>query len=127
MRNNIIHLFLSLRLIFLGTFVVYNTSEVVQKRFTHEISRLLTKTSSTRSLLFTHSLDIIKKQPIIGYGAGSFTDIFRKINKKTENIVRHSHRTPHNNYLYVWIELGILGLIILISIFYFQIRELKKL
>ena len=50
-----------------------------------------------------------------------------KLAKKTQKIVRYNHKTPHNNYLYVWIELGILGLIILLSIFYFQIRELIKL
>ena len=36
------------------------------------------------------------------------------------------HKTPHNNYLYVWMELGILGLIMLLSIFYFQIYEMYK-
>ena len=127
LRKNIKHLVLSIGLLLLGVVVVYNTSEMVQKRYTLEISRFLTKQSSSRSLLFTHSLDIINKQPIIGYGTGSFTDIFRKIDKKTEKIVSYDHKTPHNNYLYVWIELGILGLIILLSIFYFQIRELKKL
>ena len=127
LRKNIKYLALVLFLIYLSVFVVYNTSEALQKRFTKEISIFLSKESSSRSLLFTHSLDIIKKKPIIGYGTGSFTDIFRKINKKTEKIVRYNHKTPHNNYLYVWIELGILGLIILLSIFYFQIRELIKL
>ena len=107
--------------------MIYNTSETVQKRFTQEISSFLSKESSSRSLLFTHSLDIIKKKANNWLWNGSFTDIFRKINKKTEKIVRYNHKTPHNNYLYVWIELGILGLIILLSIFYFQIRELIKL
>ena len=38
----------------------------------------------------------------------------------------NGHRTPHNQYLYVWFELGILGLVLLLLIFYYQIRELLK-
>ena len=41
-------------------------------------------------------------------------------------VVSNQHKTPHNNYLYVWFELGILGLIVFLSIFYFQIKELIK-
>ena len=32
------------------------------------------------------------------------------INDETNKIVRYNHKTPHNNYLYIWMELGILGL-----------------
>lgn len=128
LRKNINYLVLALASYFLAVFVVYNASEIVQKRFADETKKLLTKQSSPRSILFSHSLDIIKKSPIIGHGTGSFTDIFRKIDNETERMVRLlKHKTPHNNYLYVWIELGILGLIILLSLFYFQIRELRKL
>ena len=38
----------------------------------------------------------------------------------------NTHTTPHNQYLYVWFELGILGLLLLFSIFFHQIRELFK-
>ena len=37
------------------------------------------------------------------------------------------YTTPHNTYLYVWFEIGIFGLIILLNIFYFQIKSLSKL
>ena len=127
LRKNIKYLVLTSSLYFLTVFMIYNSSEMIQKRFTHVISSFLTKQPTSRYLLFTNSLELIKKQPIIGYGTGSFTDIFRKIDKETEKVVRYKHKTPHNNYFYVWIELGIIGLIILLSIFYFQIRELIKL
>ncbi|MAO71501.1 MAG: hypothetical protein CMD02_03200 [Flavobacteriales bacterium] len=126
LRKNIKYLLIAIGLLFLGLFVVYNSSEMLQKRYKQEISRFLNKQSSSRSLLFTHSIELIKKKPIIGYGAGAFTDVFRKIDNETEKIVKY-HQTPHNNYLYVWVELGIPGLIIFLSVFYFQIRELKKL
>ena len=34
--------------------------------------------------------------------------------------------TPHNQYLYVWFELGFFGIILLLSIFTLQIKELLK-
>ena len=36
------------------------------------------------------------------------------------------HTTPHNQYLYVWFELGIFGLILLLLIFYHQIKDLLE-
>ena len=83
--------------------------------------------SNTRYILGDETIKLIKQNPVFGYGTGSFTDVFGPINNETEKIVGHKHKTPHNNYLYVWMELGILGLILLLSIFYFQIRELYRL
>ena len=34
--------------------------------------------------------------------------------------------TPHNQYLYVWFELGFFGLLLLLLIFALQIKELLK-
>ena len=70
------------------------------------------------------SLDRIIKKPILGYGTGSFGTIFN--NEVKSGYVFDTHTTPHNQYLYVWFELGIFGLLLLLSIFFHQIRELFK-
>ncbi len=127
LRKNIKKLILSLSLLFMSVYLIYNSSENLQKRFEKEINMVLNKESSNRLLLLQHSLEIIKQKPFVGYGAGSFSDKFGAINEETKKIVRYNHKTPHNNYLYIWVELGIFGLVALVSIFYFQIRELKTL
>ena len=127
LRKNTKKLVLSLALIFMSVYVIYNSSENLQKRFEKEINMVLNKESSNRLLLLQHSVEIIKQKPFVGHGAGSFSDKFGAINEETNKIVRYNHKTPHNNYLYIWMELGILGLVALVSIFYFQIRELKTL
>ena len=127
LRKNTQKLLLSLVLLFMSVYVIYNSSENLQKRFEKEINIVLNKESSNRLLLLQHSVEIIKQKPFIGHGAGSFSDKFGAINEETNKIVRYNHKTPHNNYLYIWMELGILGLVALVSIFYFQIRELKTL
>ena len=78
-----------------------------------------------RIVFIKKTINYIKKKPILGYGTGSFGTIFkREINSGHKYL---AHTTPHNTYLYVWFEVGILGLIILLSIFYFQIKSLSKL
>ena len=127
LRKNTKKLLLSLVLLFMSVYVIYNSSENLQKRFEKEINIVLNKESSNRLLLLQHSVEIIKQKPFVGHGAGSFSDKFGAINEETNKIVRYNHKTPHNNYLYIWMELGMLGLVVLVSIFYFQIRELKIL
>ena len=127
LRKNIKKLILSLSLLFMSVYLIYNSSENLQKRFEKEINMVLNKESSNRLLLLQYSVEIIKQKPFVGYGAGSFSDKFGAINEETKKIVRYNHKTPHNNYLYIWMELGIFGLVALVSIFYFQIRELKNL
>ena len=107
--------------------MVYNVSDIVKNRFNYEWKNITQNRSSDRNILLKETITLIKQNPILGYGSGSFTDVFGKINEKTQKIVNSKHKTPHNNYLYVWIELGVLGFILLLSIFYFQIRELYKL
>ncbi|MGY8986981.1 MAG: O-antigen ligase family protein [Flavobacteriales bacterium] len=78
-----------------------------------------------RIVFIKESINYIKKKPILGYGTGSFGTIFKKEIKSGHEYLVHT--TPHNTYLYVWFEIGIFGLIILLSIFYFQIKSLSKL
>ena len=77
-----------------------------------------------RFFFFRKSLEYIKKKPILGYGTGSFAKTLNvRINEKFPKL----YTTPHNTYLYVLFETGIFGLIILLSIFYFQIKSLYRL
>ena len=73
--------------------------------------------------LFTKTgLDLIRKKPIFGYGTGSFSSVFKLETETSYDL--NKHKTPHNNYLYILFELGFIGLIFFLSIFYFQIKEL---
>ena len=119
-------MFFSILSIFIFSVVIYHSSPIVKKRFTHEIKSIRSAEPSFRNNLFIYSVDLIQENPIIGYGTGSFTDVFKEVNKSTKRTVDYSHKTPHNNYLYIWFELGIIGLIVFMFIFYFQIKELLQ-
>ena len=73
--------------------------------------------------LFTKTgLELIRKKPIFGYGTGSFSSVFKLETETSYDL--NKHKTPHNNYLYILFELGFIGLLFFLSIFYFQIKEL---
>ena len=130
-RKHFLRLCTLLILLFSFQFIVYKSVPMYKYR----IDTLYTviqhngdvgggKLEDIRYVFIKESIDKIIKKPILGYGTGSFGTIFK--NEVKSGHVCDKHTTPHNQYLYVWFELGILGLLLLLSIFYHQIKELFK-
>jgi O-antigen ligase len=128
-RKHISRGFAFLLLLFSFQAVIYNSTNSYKDRF-DAVSNIIKNNGDTEELqdiryvFVRESLNKIFEKPFLGYGTGSFGTIF-------ENEVNSGHyfdkyTTPHNQYLYVWFELGVLGLLLLFSIFYHQIRELFK-
>jgi len=68
-----------------------------------------------------NSWEVFMKNPIIGVGVGDFPYEYKKINLiNTPEIV--SPDNPHNMYILVLTQLGLVGLISFLYIFYCQIR-----
>jgi len=64
-----------------------------------------------------NSLELIKRRPIFGYGTGSFPSEYKCINKQlSPNFI--STVQPHNFYLLTLVQFGVIGLILLLYIFY---------
>jgi len=70
----------------------------------------------TRLILVRNSLELIKLKPIFGWGTGSFAAAYRKFAPEAQ-IKDVKRVNPHNQYLLTWVELGLPGLISLLSIF----------
>ena len=70
-----------------------------------------------RYLYAKNSLHLIKKKPFFGFGSNQFDKVYGEYfpDKKTVN-------HPHNNFLFILVELGLFGLIILFYIFYSQFK-----
>ena len=80
------------------------------------------KEKDIRYVFAESTTEMVFKKPIFGYGTGSFSDFFKQQANSSYDLKKH--KTPHNNYLYILFELGLIGLIAFLSIFYYQIREL---
>lgn len=60
------------------------------------------------------SIQLIKKHPIIGTGTGSFETEYNKL--FVQNVKRTTN--PHNEYFNIMVQLGSVGLLFLLAIFY---------
>jgi O-antigen ligase len=68
-----------------------------------------------------NSFDIIKENPILGVGTGDFPTEYKKNNiKNTPHLPNATN--PHNMYILILVQLGLIGIISFLSIFYYQIR-----
>ncbi|MBL6663027.1 MAG: O-antigen ligase family protein [Flavobacteriales bacterium] len=82
---------------------------------------------NTRYYLYKYSYEKIKEKPVLGYGTGSFVKEFSSISEHATKTLAGVHKTPHNNYLFIWFELGLIGLVVFLSIFFFQLKAYQSL
>ena len=112
-RKHLLKLLAFLILLFSFQFIVYKTTKVYKNRF-DAISNVIVnkgevgngKLEDIRYVFVRESFNRILEKPILGYGTGSFGTIF--IDEVKSGHKFYSHTTPHNQYLFVWFELGIL-------------------
>ena len=106
----------------------YQSSDLFKERIDKVITESYyysdesSKTSVSSRINFAlNSLEVIKKNPIIGIGTGDFPVEYRKINQiNTPQLPNTTN--PHNMYTLVLMQLGLVGLFSMLSIFYFQIK-----
>jgi O-antigen ligase len=67
--------------------------------------------SRSRTATYAEAIQIIKQHPIIGIGLGSYSEYIESAERAVAEI------GPHSLFLYVWMELGIPGVIIVLWIF----------
>ena len=68
------------------------------------------------------SLDIFLNNPLIGIGTGSFPKKYNETEKLYGDGYSYPTSNPHNMYLLVGSQLGVMGLIAMLSIFLYQIK-----
>ena len=79
-------------------------------------------TSVGARIVFTmNSWQIIKKNLAFGVGTGDFPNDYKKISQANTPGMPYTSN-PHNMYTLVAVELGLVGLISMMSIFYYQVK-----
>ena len=108
-------------------FTAYTTSDLFQQRVDAAVKNTISysdnkSTSVGQRITFAlNSWEVIKENPIIGIGTGDFPIEYKKINQINTPQLRNS-TNPHNMYTLIAMELGVIGLISMLSIFYYQIK-----
>jgi len=123
-KSLLIILFSSILILFLA----FNNSQIFKDRVFETINDVQKFSEEKNTSLglrvqyAIYSFEIFRENPLIGVGTGDFSDEFKKINKVNNVFITN----PHNNYLFVLGQFGILGLISMLYIFFKQITSLDK-
>jgi len=87
-----------------------------------ETSHKLWNTQIGYRIIFTrNSWVLIKQNPLIGVGTGDFPTEYKKVNDIFSPLIPAA-TNPHNMYVLTLTQLGIVGLVSLLSIFYYQFK-----
>jgi O-antigen ligase len=108
-------------------FTAYQASDMFQQRVNLAFNQALeyhpgsNNSIGYRITFALNSWEVIKENPIIGIGTGDFPIEYKKINQ-INTPKRPNTTNPHNMYTLIAMELGVIGLISMLSIFYYQIK-----
>jgi O-antigen ligase len=112
---------LSLVLLFSSTLLL--TSPLVRDRIElgikemHHVDSATIESSSMglRMTVWKNTIELIKDRPLLGFGTGGFEEAYsKKINDNPE-WEKHLMHDPHNQFLKIWAEIGMLGLMVFLG------------
>jgi len=80
--------------------------------------------SGFRLEFYRNTLDIIADHPIIGVGTGGLPQAYAD---KIRGSGKAETRNPHNEFLHITAQIGVIGLAVLLALFYLQWRHAARL
>jgi O-antigen ligase len=116
--------------IFLGIFLsfsdkaarIYEGFENTQA-YLQETPEQTDSSMGQRYTFWKYSVKLIAEKPLLGYGTGSFAQEYERIAKGEQFLAHH----PHNEFLFIGVQLGLLGLIPYLGFMGSQLYEARKL
>ena len=126
-KRNIKVLILSGFVVVLMVILTYHFSQIFNERINialSDITKYQNNDANTslgmRFIFYQSAIEIIKQKPILGHGTGTFKQAQIKVlkQKNIPDLYIISH--PHNEYLMVTIQLGLVGLLLLLVVWYKQ-------
>ena len=111
--------------------IVMLTSSTLQQRIklaweekiSYQSSEQLTAVG-VRVLYAQNSWELIRQKPLLGYGTSSFKSVYSShVATKYQDWRRDAASDPHNQYLFVWLENGLIGLLIFLAYIYTAIKQ----
>ena len=116
----VIFMAITVVLVFIVTLMPHILPQSELSRLTTVLEPSYNNTIYIRWLEWKGAIRIVKQNPIFGHGLGTFSiffpsvqpDEFSKISVVINNFLRHAH----NEYLEIWCEIGIFGILLFVSI-----------
>ncbi len=100
--------------------------EKIQKQYHHATTND-TAGNNTRPRIYFNAVKIIREGPWIGHGVGSYEEALKQYQPKFHNATTIAKKNPHNEYLMISAQLGVVGLLLLLNLFYTQAKYSEKI
>jgi O-antigen ligase len=68
-----------------------------------------------RMTIWKNTIELIQDRPLLGFGTGGFEEAYSKKIKDNPEWEKHLLHDPHNQFLKIWAEMGIFGLIVFLG------------
>jgi O-antigen ligase len=68
-----------------------------------------------RMVIWKHTIELIQDRPLLGFGTGGFEEAYGQKIKDNPDWEKNIMHDPHNQFLKIWVEMGMLGLIVFLS------------
>lgn len=83
----------------------------------------VTTSEGQRIDMWYRSILAIQKRPLLGYGVGSYPEVYRAEGGLIQEVVS----APEQQYFLWWVDSGLVGVVLLLSFFYALLDESRKL
>lgn len=93
-----------------------------------DLSDIERGTSRVRLVIWSGALEMFSKEPLLGYGPGSFQIVFPAFRNPRYNLLGVSHNTlhAHSEYLELLTDLGLVGVLLLAGLAWTVLRAVRK-
>ncbi len=111
--------------------VFYGVSPIFSKRVTEILTnsqnyidgKEATSSEGERLEMWRGSINGILIKPIFGHGVGSMPDVYKEYGERLNKQISQ----PHQQYLFWWVEFGLVGLLIMLGFFFTLIKDSFKI
>jgi len=111
--------------------LVVLTSSTLQQRIrlgVEEITHYQTSEKVTsmgvRVVFYQNAWELIQNKPVLGYGTSSFKSVYSAhVAPKYQDWRGEPATDPHNQFLFVWVENGLLGLLLFLAYIFMAVRQ----
>ena len=96
--------------------IVQDRIEIGVKEMQHvDPTNIESSSMGMRMVLWKHTIELIQDRPLLGFGTGGFEEAYSQKIKDNPDWEKNIMHDPHNQFLKIWVEMGMLGLIIFLS------------
>lgn len=90
-----------------------------------DVAKMSLSSVGLRLTYLLNTAEIVESSPVFGVGTGDFKIAYEAVNNKNSPGIEIPPH-PHNMYMLVAAQLGIVGLLVFLSMFYFQIKQAMR-